>query len=137
MKKPLIPVPEQTRRKAASSVSTEKLFKERPPRQDLTIRRKQDDFTNLFTPEIGVQASGLLLPKGAVSGVQLETVLRQLARTPGYRDFDKLPIPYRAVATDLVSGTPVVFNSGELANVMRASMSVPGARPSPRSMRPG
>ncbi|WP_029045170.1 patatin-like phospholipase family protein [Cupriavidus sp. amp6] len=108
-------------------LSTDKLFKERPPRQDLTIRRKQDDFTNLFTPEIGVQSSGLMLPKGAVSGVQLETVLRQLARTPGYRDFDKLPIPYRAVATDLVSGTPVVFNAGELANVMRASMSVPGA----------
>ncbi|MDQ0143069.1 patatin-like phospholipase family protein [Cupriavidus necator] len=108
-------------------LSTEKLFKERPPRQDLTIRRKQDDYTNLLTPEIGVQASGLLLPKGAVSGVQLETVLRQLARTPGFRDFDHLPIPYRAVATDLVAGTPVVFSQGELANVMRASMSVPGA----------
>lgn len=108
-------------------LSTEKIFKERPPRQDLTVRRKLDDFTNLVTPEIGVQARGLLLPKGAVSGVQLETVLRQLARTPGYRDFDKLPIPYRAVATDLVAGTPVVFSQGELANVMRASMSVPGA----------
>ncbi|RAS04147.1 patatin-like phospholipase family protein [Cupriavidus alkaliphilus] len=110
-----------------AGLSTDKLFKERPPRQDLTIRRKQDDYTNLLTPEIGVQASGLLLPKGAVSGVQLETVLRQLARTPGFRDFDRLPIPYRAVATDLVAGTPVVFSQGELANVMRASMSVPGA----------
>ncbi|WP_042880372.1 patatin-like phospholipase family protein [Cupriavidus necator] len=108
-------------------LSTDKIFKERPPRKDLTIRRKQDDFTNLVTPEIGVQARGLLLPKGAVSGVQLETVLRQLARAPGYRDFDKLAIPYRAVATDLVAGTPVVFSQGELANVMRASMSVPGA----------
>ncbi|RDK10817.1 patatin-like phospholipase family protein [Cupriavidus lacunae] len=110
-----------------SGLSTEKLFKERPPRQDLTIRRKQDDFTNLITPEIGVQSSGLLLPKGAVSGVQLETVLRQLANAPGFRDFDQLPIPYRAVATDLVAGTPVVFSQGEMANVMRASMSVPGA----------
>ncbi|WP_432261474.1 patatin-like phospholipase family protein [Cupriavidus sp. TMH.W2] len=110
-----------------SGLSTDKLFKERPPRQDLTIRRKQDDFTNLLTPEIGVQSSGLLLPKGAVSGVQLETVLRQLANAPGFRDFDQLPIPYRAVATDLVAGTPVVFSQGEMANVMRASMSVPGA----------
>ncbi len=38
-----------------------------------------------------------------------------------------MPIPYRAVATDLVAGTAVVFTEGELANVMRASMSVPGA----------
>lgn len=108
-------------------LSTDALFKERPPRKDLAIRRKLDDQTNLFTPEIDVRSDGLLLPKGAVSGVQLETVLRSLAKAPGYRDFDTLPIPYRAVATDLVTGTAVVFSKGELANVMRASMSVPGA----------
>ncbi|WP_454765734.1 patatin-like phospholipase family protein [Cupriavidus campinensis] len=113
--------------KLVGGLSTSAIFKERPPRQDLAIRRKIDDHTNLFTPEIGVRKEGLLLPKGAVSGVQLETVLRQLANTPGYRDFDTLPIPYRAVATDLVTGTAVVFSQGELANVMRASMSVPGA----------
>ncbi len=73
-----------------------------------------------------MQASGLLLPKGAVSGVQLETVLRQLAKAPatGTRPVSD-PLP--RVATDLVAGTPVVFSQGELANVMRASMSVPGA----------
>src|SRR5262249_58851915 len=65
--------------------------------------------------------------KGLISGVQLETVLRELSRVPGYRHFDDLPIPYRAVATDLVTGHAVVFDEGELANVMRASMSVPGA----------
>lgn len=113
--------------KLVGGLTTDAIFKERPPRQDLAIRRKIDDHTNLFTPEIGVRSDGLLLPKGVVSGVQLETVLRQLANAPGYRDFDSLPIPYRAVATDLVAGTPVVFSEGELANVMRASMSVPGA----------
>jgi NTE family protein len=113
--------------KLVGGLTTGTIFKERPPRQDLAIRRKIDDHTNLFTPEIGVRSDGLLLPKGAVSGVQLETVLRQLANAPGYRNFDTLPIPYRAVATDLVAGTPVVFSQGELANVMRASMSVPGA----------
>ena len=66
-------------------------------------------------------------PKGVVSGVQLESVLRQLVKTPGFREFDALPIPYRAVATDLVSGKAMVFHDGDLANVMRASMSVPGA----------
>lgn len=113
--------------KLVGGLSTEAIFKERPPRQDLAIRRKIEDHTNLVTPEIGVRRDGLLLPKGVVSGVQLETVLRQLANAPGYWDFDRLPIPYRAVATDLVAGTPVVFSEGELANVMRASMSVPGA----------
>ncbi len=41
-------------------------------------------------------------------------------------DFDKLPIPYRAMATDIVNGKEVVLDSGSLAFAMRASMSIPG-----------
>jgi len=52
--------------------------------------------------------------KGLVTGVQLETVLRELSRVPGYRQFDELPIPYRAVATDLVTGKAVIFSSEPL-----------------------
>lgn len=110
-----------------ASISTELLFRERPPRQELAIRRKLDDRKDFVGPEIGFNEWELGLPKGAISGVQLETVLRTLAKTRGYRKFDELPIPFRAVATDLVTGKPVVFSDGELANVMRASMSVPGA----------
>ena len=77
--------------------------------------------------ELGVRDGQILLPKGVVSGVQLETVLRRLSKIGGFHKFDELPIPFRAVATDLVTGKPVVFSEGELANVMRASMSVPGA----------
>jgi len=110
-----------------SSISTELLFKESPPRQELAMRRKQDDYGILFTPEVGLRNGEVLLGKGIVTGVQLETVLRQLSKTKGYQQFDRLSIPYRAVATDLVTGQAVVFKDGELANVMRASMSVPGA----------
>ena len=108
-------------------MSVEKLFKEKPPRQELAMRRKIDDYSNLISPEIGTASKQATIVKGVVSGVQLETVLRELARVQGYHDFDKLPIPFRAVATDLVTGKAVVFDEGELANVMRASMSVPGA----------
>ena len=40
-------------------------------------------------------------------------------------DFDKLPIPFRAVATDIVNGKEVILKSGNLAIAMRASMSIP------------
>src|SRR5262249_54444803 len=40
--------------------------------------------------------------------------------------FNDLPIPYRCVATDLVSGKEVVFADGSLPEAMRASMSIPG-----------
>ncbi len=108
-------------------MSLEQLVREKPPRDELSMRRKRDDYTSLFSPEIGVGSDKATFTKGLVSGVQLETVLRQLSKVQGYHDFDKLPIPYRAVATDLVTGKAVVFKEGELANVMRASMSVPGA----------
>lgn len=47
---------------------------------------------------------------------------------PSYNidDFDKLPIPFRAVATDIVHGKVVVLKEGSLAIAMRASMSLPG-----------
>ena len=108
-------------------ISTELLFKEKPPRQELAMRRKRDDYSILFTPEVGLQDGEVKVTKGLVSGVQLEAVLRKLSKVKGYHDFDELPIPFRAVATDLVTGKAVVFREGELANVMRASMSVPGA----------
>jgi len=114
--------------KLTESITFDLLFRETPPRYDLTIRRKQDEGRlNLFSPEIGVDDQGRVsFAKGIVSGIQLETVLRDLSRIKGYVDFNKLPIPFRAVATDLVTGMPKVFDSGDLALAMRASMSVPG-----------
>ncbi len=40
--------------------------------------------------------------------------------------FDKLPIPYRAVACDINSGQGVVLAQGSLPLSMRASMAIPG-----------
>lgn len=40
-------------------------------------------------------------------------------------DFDSLPIPFRAMATDLGTGEPVVMSSGDLAQAVRASIAVP------------
>ena len=47
---------------------------------------------------------------------------------PSYKidDFSKLPIPFKAVATDIVNGKIVVLDEGSLATAMRASMSLPG-----------
>jgi hypothetical protein len=40
-------------------------------------------------------------------------------------DFDKLPIPYRSVATDMLTGDTIVLDHGDIANAMRASMAIP------------
>lgn len=41
------------------------------------------------------------------------------------KDFDSLPIPFRAMATDVVNGREVVLSKGSLSFAMRASMSLP------------
>jgi NTE family protein len=50
-----------------------------------------------------------------------------LASTWKIDNFDDLPIPYRAVAADILSGKPVVWSKGDLVLAIRSSMSVPGA----------
>lgn len=106
-------------------INTKLIINEVPPRAELAFRRKQDDYNIFVGPELGLNDWKISYGTGLVSGIKLEMILRKLAKAKGYRDFDKLPIPFRATATDLVTGKPVVFSEGELANVMRASMSLP------------
>jgi NTE family protein len=110
-----------------STIKSADLATDSPSRQDIAIRRKEDDLKNYLGPELGLRRGRLLLPKGVVTGIGLEAVLRDLAKVKGSVDFDKLPIPFRACATDIETGKMTVFRSGDLAAVMRASMSVPGA----------
>jgi NTE family protein len=106
----------------------EGIFRDQPPREEIAIRRKADDYKTLFQPEFGVTEDGLRLPKGVIAGVSIESFFRVLS-TPsfGVTDFDKLPIPFRAMATDIETGEAVVLDRGSIAQAMRASMSVPGA----------
>ncbi|HDQ98862.1 MAG TPA: hypothetical protein ENN51_01045, partial [candidate division WOR-3 bacterium] len=55
----------------------------------------------------------------------LMDLLAELEHNAGY-DFDSLPIPYRAVAVDLVSGRLVVMRDGRLSRAIRASIAIPG-----------
>ncbi|MFB9053360.1 patatin-like phospholipase family protein [Formosa undariae] len=40
--------------------------------------------------------------------------------------FDDYPIPFRAMATDIVNGKQIILDHGSLSTAMRASMSIPG-----------
>jgi NTE family protein len=104
------------------------LFTDTSPRADRSFLRKEDDQARLLKLEVGVKPDGLRLPAGAISGQKLDLLFTQITRnSPNPIAFDKLPIPFRAVATDAETGRMVVFDNGRLPDVMRASMSVPGA----------
>ena len=106
------------------------IFSPQPDRDKLTFRQKQQEADFPGTASLGVSPSGILLPAGAVSDQTLMKELREHTPAGARLDsFNTLPIPYRAVATDIATGEAVVLGSGELPMAMRASMSVPGVFP--------
>jgi NTE family protein len=103
------------------------LFVDEPPREDWPIRRKEQGMRPTWDFSLGVNSKGVQLPKGALAGQKVELFFADLVKgADGVRNFNDLPIPFRAVATDLEDGSMKVFDSGPLPEVMRASMSVPG-----------
>src|SRR6204780_3308587 len=109
------------------SVDWQEAFRDAPPRRDLAFRRKQDDRNFLVKLPLGLKHGKILLPKGFIQGQKLQETLRQLTLPfSNSTDFDLLPTPFRAVATDLETGSAVLLEKGDLAIAMRASMSAPG-----------
>lgn len=114
----------------------ERLFGERdwrelldddPPRARLRLRRKRERRDLLLPVRVGVGLGGVRLPSGLFSAGELLAFLQ--ARTLHVRgdpSFDALPVPFRAVATDLESGREVVLDRASLATAIRASLAIPG-----------
>ncbi len=100
---------------------------DKPERRNRTMRKKDLERQFLIPYRVGFNKGSLQLPLGAIEGQHLDQIFgRMLLPVAGISDFDNLPVPFRAVATDLVTGEAVVLSGGSLANSLRASMSVPG-----------
>ena len=96
------------------------------PYSDLSFRRKEDQraYPNVLLLNV---RSGVTLPAGLNSGQQIGLLIeRETLPYSNVKDFDALPIPFRCVATDLVTGKLETFRDGPLAEALRATMSLPG-----------
>ena len=101
------------------------IFDEAVSREDLYIGEKRwmpyanyyFDLDDKFHPG---------LPEALFSGSKLINMLYDYTyATSNINDFNKLPIPFRCVATNIITGEMKIFDNGNLHEVMRASMSVP------------
>ena len=96
------------------------------PYEDLSYRRKEDLRAIQNSIKLGLK-HGLSTPSGLNSGSEITLLIdRETLAYPKLDSFDSLPIPFRCVATDLVSGKEVVFSNGSLQQALRATMSIPG-----------
>jgi NTE family protein len=94
--------------------------------QPIHVKTGRATYSNKL--EFGVGSNGLLVPGGLVQSQQIDSLLRTIVGHARYHDsFDQLPIPFRAVATDVGSGEMLILGGGDLSVAMRASMAVPGA----------
>lgn len=102
------------------------VMKDKTPYRDLDFRRKEENARYLMDLELGVRGWRLQFPHGFAAGQKFNNLMQSLTvNAAGVQSFDKLNIPFRAVATDLRSGKAVVLDHGNLATAMRASMAVP------------
>jgi len=103
-----------------------RLFVDETGREDWPMRRKINDARYLFGPRFGIGKDSSLMPQGMISGQQINFLFEGLVkRRVDAKDFDELPIPFRAIAADIVSGDEVVIGEGDLPLAMRSSMAIP------------
>lgn len=79
------------------------------------LKQSKTDIYRLFDITFSLQ--------GLVKGERIFGVLKQMA---GERDIEKLPVPFTAVATDMLSRTEIHFTEGNLFKALRASTGIPG-----------
>ena len=92
----------------------------------MSYRRKQDGREFLINAPLGLK-HGLSGPNGFNAGQGVGLLLDRIAYPESnVASFDDLPIPFRCVATDMLSGEGVVLRKGPLSEAVRASMAIPG-----------
>ncbi|MBD2937641.1 hypothetical protein G5C41_21835, partial [Burkholderia pseudomallei] len=96
-------------------------------RSDLPQKKREDERLYIDSLTIGFDSKGFKAPVGLVQGNRLQALLANwTAAVPTSQPFDRLPIPFRAIATDLQTGQKVVLDHGSLPLAIRASMALPG-----------
>ena len=82
---------------------------------------RADELDSLFTHQDWLS----LFAREMVQGGTIEALFKELLPENMPQSFDDLSIPFRCVAVDRVSMKQVVFDHGDMAQAMRASMAIP------------
>ncbi|MEO8146535.1 MAG: patatin-like phospholipase family protein [Bacteroidia bacterium] len=108
----------------ARTLDWDLLFSTSPQIGAISIEEK-DEF-NKYALEIPFQHGKFKIGKGIIEGQELWLKFAELFQ-PVYNitDFNKLPIPYACIGTDLATGNAVVMDRGNIITCIRASMAIP------------
>ena len=102
------------------------LFTNEPARSTMFVTQRQERDQHLLS--IRFNRLKPQIPSGLTAGQRLTSLLAELTVKATYRAngrFDSLRVPFRTIATDIVSGQMVTLTDGSLAEAMRATMAFP------------
>jgi NTE family protein len=111
--------------KFLTSQDWNRIFSDAPQRQLTPLIERGDA---RYQGKIAFRGWNPELPSGLWGGQPLTEALNLYTTNRmllAQNDFDKLPIPFRAVATNLIDGKPYIFKNGSMTQALRASMAVP------------
>ncbi|MEE8148809.1 MAG: patatin-like phospholipase family protein, partial [candidate division Zixibacteria bacterium] len=107
-------------------IDFDEFFSNAPRRQTMFLSRRQENEKHLFSMRFDNFRP--VIPRALTGGQTITTVLTKLTTKANYQsggNFLKLPIPFRTVATDILTGREIILERGSLADAMRASMAFP------------
>lgn len=108
------------------TIQWDEVLLSQPSYDQLSFRRKQDRTSHQITTMLGLK-HGLGGPNGLSPAHGVGLVIDRIAFPYStISSFDDLPTPFRCVATDMLTGDPVILHDGPLAESLRATMAIPG-----------
>jgi len=102
------------------------LFSNQPSRRTMFLTQREERDRHLLS--IRFDGFKPVIPRALTAGQKLTTILTALTTRANYHaagNFDRLPIPFKTISTDIVSGREIVLDSGSLADAMRATLGFP------------
>ena len=100
------------------------LFSDLPPRQEQPYFVKYQK--SRYQLDFGLKGLAPVLPLGLIEGEKINLLFsKETFPYSQIHNFNQLPIPFRCVAVDLITGKEVVLAQGSLPKAMRATMSIP------------
>ncbi|HXG67207.1 MAG TPA: patatin-like phospholipase family protein, partial [Blastocatellia bacterium] len=116
-------------REFLKKIDWDRAFGGGPSYEQLSFRRKEDRNSYQANVEVGLR-NGIQIPPRLSSAHYIGLMIdRMMLPYANLSSFDELPIPFRCMATDFLSGQPVVLKDGSISSALRATMSIPGVFP--------
>jgi NTE family protein len=112
--------------KLVDHVDWRDLFIDLPKREVLPYAEKK--YTGRYHVRLPLKGFTPTFPSGVIAGQKISLLFSRLTyQYADVLDFDSLPIPFRCVGVDLITGNQVVIDRGPLSVAMRATMAIPSA----------